>query len=174
MEHVLLLNITYEPLRIINWQKALTLLLLGKVEVLEEYGREIRAVSFSIKLPSVVRLLKLIKKPKSAVRFSRQNIYSRDKYRCQYCGKKFPSEDLTYDHVVPKSKGGKTEWNNIVTCCMPCNRHKGGRTPGEACMSLIQPPVRPRWVPALKITIGFKEIPTSWRDYLYWNVELVE
>jgi 5-methylcytosine-specific restriction endonuclease McrA len=174
MEHVLLLNITYEPLRIINWQKALTLLLLGKVEVLEEYGREIRAVSFSIKLPSVVRLLKLIKKPKSAVRFSRQNIYARDKYRCQYCGKKFPSEDLTYDHVVPKSKGGKTEWNNIVTCCMPCNRQKGGRTPGEACMRLVQPPVRPRWVPALKITIGFKEIPTSWRDYLYWNVELVE
>ena len=174
MEHVLLLNITYEPLRIINWQKALTLLLLGKVEVLEEYSREIHAVTFSIKLPSVVRLLKLIKKPKSAVRFSRQNIYARDKYRCQYCGKKFPSEDLTYDHVVPKSKGGKTEWHNIVTCCMPCNRHKGGRTPAEACMSLIQPPVRPRWVPSLKITIGFKEIPTSWRDYLYWNVELVE
>jgi len=174
MEHVLLLNITYEPLRVINWQKALTLLLLGKVEVLEEYGREIRAVSFSIKLPSVVRLLKLIKKPKSAVRFSRQNIYSRDKYRCQYCGRKFPSEDLTYDHVLPKSRGGKTEWNNIVTSCMPCNRQKGGRTPSEACMSLVQTPVRPRWVPALKITIGFKEIPTSWRDYLYWNVELVE
>jgi 5-methylcytosine-specific restriction endonuclease McrA len=174
MEHVLLLNITYEPLRIINWQKALTLLLLGKVEVIEEYGREIRAVSFSIKLPSVVRLLKLIKKPKSAVRFSRQNIYARDKYHCQYCGRKFPSEDLTYDHVLPKSRGGKTEWNNIVTCCMPCNRQKGGRTPGEACMRLVQPPVRPRWVPALKITIGFKEIPTSWRDYLYWNVELVE
>jgi len=174
MEHVLLLNITYEPLRVINWQKALTLLLLGKVEVLEEYGREIHAISFSIKLPSVVRLLKLIKKPKSAVRFSRQNIYARDKYRCQYCGKKFPSEDLTYDHVLPKSRGGKTEWNNIVTCCMPCNRQKGGRTPSEACMRLVQPPVRPRWVPALKITVGFKEIPTSWRDYLYWNVELVE
>ena len=174
MEHVLLLNITYEPLRVINWQKALTLLLLGKVEVLEEYGREIHSISFSIKLPSVVRLLKLIKKPKSAVRFSRQNIYSRDKYRCQYCGRKFPSEDLTYDHVLPKSRGGKTEWNNIVTCCMPCNRQKGGRTPPEACMRLVQPPVRPRWVPALKITVGFKEIPTSWRDYLYWNVELVE
>jgi 5-methylcytosine-specific restriction endonuclease McrA len=174
MEHVLLLNITYEPLRIINWQKALTLLLLGKVEVLEEYGREIHAISFSIKLPSVVRLLKLIKKPKSAVRFSRQNIYARDKYRCQYCGKKFPSEDLTYDHVLPRSRGGKTEWHNIVTCCMPCNRQKGGRTPAEASLSLVQPPVRPRWVPALKITVGFKEIPTSWRDYLYWNVELVE
>jgi len=174
MEHVLLLNITYEPLRIINWKKAITLMLLGKVEVLEEYGREIRSVSFTIKLPSVVRLLRLVKRPKSPVKFSRQNIYARDKYRCQYCGQKFSSEELTYDHVVPRSRGGKTEWENIVTCCVDCNRRKGGRTPSEAGMKLIKKPEKPTWIPALRITIGFREVPQSWRDYLYWNVELVE
>ncbi len=174
MEHVLLLNITYEPLRIINWKKAITLLLLGKVEVLEEYGREIRSVSFTIRLPSVVRLLRMVKRPKSPVKFSRQNIYARDKYRCQYCGQKFSSEELTYDHVIPRSRGGKTEWENIVTCCVDCNRRKGGRTPSEAGMKLIRKPVKPTWVPALRITIGIREVPQSWRDYLYWNVELVE
>lgn len=174
MEQVLLLNITYEPLRIINWKKAVTLLMLGKVEVLEEYGRDIRSVSFTIKLPSVVRLLMMAKRPKSQIRFSRQNIYARDKYRCQYCGRKFPVEDLSYDHVVPRSRGGKTIWTNIVTACMECNRKKGGRTPREADMKLIRKPTKPQWLPALRITIGFREIPTSWQDYLYWNVELVE
>ena len=149
-------------------------MLLGKVEVLEEYGREIRSVSFTIKLPSVVRLLRLVKRPKSPVKFSRQNIYARDKYRCQYCGQKFSSEELTYDHVVPRSRGGKTEWENIVTCCVDCNRRKGGRTPSEAGMKLIKKPEKPTWIPALRITIGFREVPQSWRDYLYWNVELVE
>jgi len=174
MEQVLLLNITYEPLRIINWKKAITLLCLGKVEVIEEYGRDIHSVSFTIKLPSVVRLLNLVKKPKSPVKFSRQNIYLRDKYRCQYCGLKHPTEELTYDHVLPKSRGGKTAWENIVTCCIGCNRKKGGRTPKEARMNLVRKPTRPSWVPAIKITIGLKQIPQTWRDYLYWHVELLE
>lgn len=174
MEQVLLLNITYEPLRIINWKKAITLLMLGKVEVLEEYGTEIHSVSFTLKLPSVVRLLMMAKRPGASVRFSRQNIYARDKYCCQYCGRKFPVEDLSYDHVIPKSRGGKTVWTNIVTACMRCNRKKGGRTPKEAKMQLIRKPTRPKWLPSLRVTIGFKEIPTTWRDYLYWNVELLE
>ena len=174
MEQVLLLNITYEPLKVINWKKAITLLLLGKVEVLEEYGREVHSVSFTVKLPSVVRLLRLVKRPKSPVKFSRQNIYARDKYRCQYCGKRHPTEEFTYDHVIPKSRGGKTEWENIVTCCVFCNRKKGGRTPNEARMKLIRKPSRPKWLPVLKITIGINEVPKSWRDYLYWNVELLE
>jgi 5-methylcytosine-specific restriction endonuclease McrA len=131
-------------------------------------------VSFSIKLPSVIRLLRMVKRPRSPIKFSRQNIYSRDQYRCQYCGKRHPSEDLTYDHVLPKSRGGRTRWDNIVTCCIRCNRQKGGRTPEEAGMALIRPPSRPKWVPALRITVGFREVPNTWRDYLYWNVELVE
>jgi 5-methylcytosine-specific restriction endonuclease McrA len=174
MEEVLLLNITYEPLKIINWKRAITLLLLGKVEVLEEYGREVHSVSFTIKLPSVIRLLRMVRKPKAPVRFSRQNIYSRDKYRCQYCGNRFASEELTYDHVTPRSRGGKTEWTNIVTSCLPCNGKKGGRTPDEAEMKLVRSPFRPKWIPALKITFGVREVPQSWRDYLYWNVELIE
>jgi 5-methylcytosine-specific restriction endonuclease McrA len=174
MEHVLLLNITYEPLKIIDWKRAITLLCLGKVEVIEEYNREVRSVSFTIKLPSVVRLLQMVRRPKSPVRFSRQNIYARDRYHCQYCGSKFPTEELTYDHVIPKSRGGKTQWENIVTCCVECNRQKGGRTPSEASMSLIREPSRPSWVPAIRITIRYPKIPESWRDYFYWNVEIVE
>ena len=174
MQQVLLLNITYEPLRVINWRKAVTLLFLQKVEVIEEYGREIHSVSFTVKLPSVVRLLRLVRRPKTPVKFSRQNIYARDKNKCQYCGKQFLSEELTYDHIIPKSRGGKTKWDNIVTCCIPCNRKKGGRTPVEATMRLIRKPSRPKWLPALRITIGFKEVPQAWRDYLYWNVELIE
>ena len=174
MEQVLLLNITYEPLKVINWKRAITLFLLGKVEVLEEYGQEIHSVSFTIKLPSVIRLLRMVKRPNSPIKFSRQNIYARDKYRCQYCGTKFPSEELNYDHIIPRSRGGKTEWTNIVTCCIQCNRKKGGRTPREARMKLVRKPIRPTWLPALKITIGYRKVPHSWRDYLYWNVELVE
>ncbi|MBW1999249.1 MAG: HNH endonuclease [Deltaproteobacteria bacterium] len=174
MEHVLLLNITYEPLRTIDWKKAVTMLCLGKVEVIEEYNREIHSVSFTIKLPAVVRLLRMVKRPKGTVKFSRQNIYARDRYQCQYCGARKPAEELTYDHVLPKARGGKTAWENIVTCCVECNRKKGGRTPAEARMKLIRKPKRPTWLPAIRITIGFKEIPESWRDYLYWNVELLE
>jgi 5-methylcytosine-specific restriction endonuclease McrA len=174
MEQVLLLNITYEPLRIINWRKAITMLCLGKVEVIEEYGREIHSVSFTVKLPSVVRLLRMVKRPKTPVKFSRQNIYARDRYKCQYCGDRFSTEDLTYDHVIPKSRGGRTEWKNIVTCCIDCNRKKGGRKPSEASMKLTRKPKRPTWVPAIRITIGYREIPQTWRDYLYWNVELLE
>jgi len=173
MEQVLLLNLSYEPLKVIDWKKAITLLCLGKVEVIEEYGRDIRSVSLTIRLPSVVRLLRMVKRPKRPVRFSRQNIYARDRYRCQYCGRRLPIEDLTYDHVLPRSRGGKTEWENIVTCCVTCNRKKGGKTPEEARMRLIRTPLRPTWVPAIRVTIGVKEIPTTWRDYLYWNVELV-
>jgi len=116
----------------------------------------------------------MVKRPKRPAKFSRQNIYARDKYKCQYCGQRFSSEELTYDHVIPRSRGGKTEWENIVTCCVDCNRRKGGRTPAEAGMKLIRKPVKPTWIPALRITIGFREVPQSWRDYLYWNVELVE
>jgi 5-methylcytosine-specific restriction endonuclease McrA len=174
MEQVLLLNISYEPVKVIHWERAITMLFLGKVEVIEEYNREVHSVSFTFKLPSVVRLLKMIKKNKGQVKFSRQNIYARDHYRCQYCGGRFQTEDLTYDHILPKSRGGKTVWENIVTCCMECNRKKGVRTPREASMTLIRKPVRPTWIPAVRITIGFREVPQTWRDYLYWHVELLE
>jgi len=174
MEQVLLLNITFEPLKVINWKKAIIMLTLGKVEVLEEHNREIHSVSFAIKLPAVIRLLRFVRRPKTPVKFSRQNIYIRDNYKCQYCGSKLPPAELTWDHVLPRARGGKTEWENIVTCCIDCNRGKGGRFPSEASMTLIRKPSRPEWLPILKITLGFKHMPQTWRDYIYWNVELEE
>jgi 5-methylcytosine-specific restriction endonuclease McrA len=173
MQSTLLLNASYEPLRIISWKKALTLLFAGKVEVLDEYENEIRSVTFSVKLPSICRLVKYVRvKSRTRVKFSRANIYARDDYRCQYCGKKFLSEDLTFDHVVPVATGGQKKWDNIVTACFRCNHKKGGRTPTQARMELIRQPTEPRWLPAFHITFRIKALPESWRDYLYWNVEL--
>ncbi|UCD70597.1 MAG: HNH endonuclease [Syntrophobacterales bacterium] len=172
MERALLLNATYEPLKVVSWRKAIIMLTLGKVEVIETYDRVIHGVSFSIKLPSVIRLIKFIKRRPTSIKFSRQNIYLRDKGMCQYCGENYYRDQVTYDHVVPRSKGGLTDWANIVTCCRACNRRKGGRTPKEAGMRLIRPPKKPPWPPILTITIGIQETPVSWRPYLYWSVSV--
>ena len=140
MEQTLLLNASYEPLKVVHWQKAITLWCQGKVEIIASHDREIRAVSFSVKLPSVIRLLRYvrIKKRFDYVPFSRANIYARDGYTCQYCAEHIPTQELTFDHVVPVSQGGRKDWENIVTCCVSCNRRKGGRTPEEARMRLVQ------------------------------------
>jgi len=174
MEQTLLLNATYEPLKIVHWQKAITLMCQGKVEVVREYDREIRSVSITFRLPSVIRLLRFIKIKRrfDYVPFSRANIYARDNHECQYCGDEFPTSDLTFDHVLPVAQGGRKDWENIVTCCVTCNRRKGGRTPAEAGMTLKRPPKRPESVPAIRITLELRKAPESWRDYLYWNVEL--
>src|SRR6187402_1268903 len=106
----LLLNQGFEPIKVISWQRAISLLFLGKVEVLEEYDHNIRSVNLVIKIPAVVRLLRAFRRHSRPVKFSRVNIYARDHYRCQYCGKKASITELTYDHVVPRSQGGMTEW----------------------------------------------------------------
>lgn len=173
MEKTLLLNITYEPLQVISWQKAITLLTLGKVEVVEEYDREVHSVSFSIKLPAVVRLLRFVKWREKPATLSRRNIYVRDDGKCQYCGEALTQQEITYDHVVPKSQGGQTTWHNVVACCVRCNGKKGGRTPKQAGMKLLNRPQRPQWNMTLRVTIGLKQTPDSWRDYLYWNAELL-
>jgi 5-methylcytosine-specific restriction endonuclease McrA len=174
MELTLLLNATYEPLRVVHWQKAVSLLWQGKVEVLEVYDREIRGVSLSIRLPAVMRLLKMVRLKEShrAVKFSRINIFTRDSYTCQYCNHRHRTEELTFDHVVPIALGGRKTWENIVTACWRCNNKKSGRTPEQAGMKLIKKPVKPRWSPVITITIGIRNWPESWRDYLYWNMEL--
>jgi 5-methylcytosine-specific restriction endonuclease McrA len=174
MEQTLLLNATYEPLRVVHWQKAITLWCQGKVEIVAVYDREVRSVSFSIKLPSVIRLLRRIRVRRAAeyVPFSRANIYARDRHTCQYCGEEFASAELTFDHVVPVAQAGRKDWENIVTCCVSCNRRKGGRTPEQAGMRLIRPPRRPDRAPAARVTFGLRHAPESWRDYVYWNVEL--
>lgn len=164
----LLLNATYEPLKVINWKKAVILVLLGRVEVIEEYDREIRSVSFSLRLPSVVRLLKYVKGRPNGIRFSRRNVYLRDGYRCQYCGREFPPHELTCDHVIPRSRGGETDWTNVVTCCKECNHRKGGRTPEEAGMKLLREPKRPHWLPFIHLSLVQGKTPPSWHEYLYW------
>ena len=169
MESVLLLNATYEPLRVISWKRAITLVTLDKVEVLETYDRKVRSVTLAIRLPAVLRLLHLVRFRNHTIRFSRQNIYTRDKFQCQYCGRRMDSCDLTYDHVIPKSMGGRTAWENIVTCCLPCNKKKGGRTPTQARMHLIRRAKRPSWHPMLMITLRVAQTPDSWRDYLFWH-----
>ena len=174
MEMTLLLNASYEPLRVVNWQRAINLLWLGKVEVLEVYDRDIQSVSITLKLPAVMRLLRLVRLKDShrAVKFSRINIFTRDGYVCQYCNKKHRTEDLTFDHIIPIARGGKKTWENIVTACWRCNNRKSGRMPEEAGMRLVRKPMKPRWNPVITITIGIRNAPQSWRDYLYWNVEL--
>ena len=174
MEQTLLLNATYEPLKVVDWQKAVTLWCQGKVEIIAHHDREVRAVTFSFKLPSVIRLLRYvrIKKRFDYVPFSRANIYARDEFTCQYCADVFPTQELTFDHVIPVSQGGRKDWENIVTCCVSCNRRKGGRTPEEARMRLGPPAA------AADVGAGdphhdrMRSAPESWRDYLYWNLEL--
>ena len=168
----LLLSQGYEPIKIIPWQRAMVLLTLEKVEVVEEYQAQIRAPSIIVNVPAVVRLRKAFRRHAKPVKFSRVNIYARDNYKCQYCGKKASISELTYDHVVPRSQGGTTEWTNIVTCCYLCNRKKGGRTPHEANMKLLVQPTQPNWVPAVAIRISLRSVPDAWRDYLYWTGEL--
>ena len=173
MQHTLLLNASYEPLRVISWQRAITLLTLGKVEVIEEYDQHVHSVSFVMKLPAIVRLLRWGKWREDSVTFSRQNIYIRDRGKCQYCGKKLTRKELTYDHVLPKSQGGQTSWENVVSCCVSCNGKKGARTPKQAGMRLLKTPRRPKWSIAFRFTVGIRQMPESWGEYLYWNVELI-
>jgi 5-methylcytosine-specific restriction endonuclease McrA len=169
----LVLTQSYEPLKVVSWRRALTLLTLGKVEVLEEYAHDVRTSTIVIKAPAVVRLLRAFRRSKHPVKFSRVNIYARDGYACQYCGQAKRITELTFDHVLPRHMGGRTEWTNIVTACQPCNLAKGGRTPAQAGMKLSTLPVQPRWVPAITIQVSNRSIPDAWRDYLYWTGELV-
>ncbi len=168
----LLLNQGFEPIKVISWQRAITLLFLGKVEVLEEYDHDIRSVNLIIKIPAVVRLLRAFRRHARPVKFSRVNIYARDNYRCQYCGKKASISELTYDHVVPRSQGGLTEWTNIVTCCYAVQPQEGRAHAAQAGMALLGQPAQPNWVPAVAIRISLRSIPDAWRDYLYWTGEL--
>jgi 5-methylcytosine-specific restriction endonuclease McrA len=174
MRSTLLLTQTYEPLDIIPWQEAIRLLTLGKCEVVEEYEDEIRSTYLILKMPAVVRLLKRFRKHKKPVKFSRINVYARDKFCCQYCNKKGTTNDLTFDHVIPRARGGKTNWENIVACCVACNSKKNSKTPAEAGMKLKTKPVCPEWLPAVVIKISQKNAPQAWRDYLFWTVELDE
>ena len=134
----------------------------------------IHTVRFELAVPRVIRLLTYDRLPKTRVRLSRRNLFARDANRCQYCGKKFKTTELSIDHVVPRSRGGRTVWNNVVCACMKCNVRKGGRTPREAGMAMIREPVQPRFSPVITLHAG-NEKYRSWKQFLdsvYWHVEL--
>lgn len=145
-----------------------------KAQFKEPHEDWIRAVNFEIQVPRVIRLLFYDRLPRQTVRFNRRNIFARDSNRCQYCGKRFPMPELSLDHVVPRSRGGQTTWDNIVCCCVKCNVKKGGRTPQEAHMQLVREPVKPKRSPLLSIKLGNPKYE-SWKTFLdnaYWSVDL--
>ncbi len=200
--HVLVLNKHYAALRVVSARRAMCLLVRHIAEIVSieqsewqsydfdswrevseyrvRYEREqhewIRCVRFYIAVPRIVRLLTYDRLPKRPVKFNRRNIFARDRNRCQYCGKSYHSSELSLDHVIPRSRGGHSDWDNIVCCCLKCNVRKGGRSPKEAHMRLITPPVRPRRSPVVTIRLTSDKY-ASWKQFLdaaYWNVELRE
>src|SRR5687768_5380823 len=134
----------------------------------------IHTVRFQIAVPRIIRLLGYDKLPRQDVKINRRNIYAHDSNCCQYCGRKFSTTELSLDHFVPKSQGGKTTWENIVCCCVKCNVKKGGRTPEQAHLHLITKPVKPKRSPVINIRLA-DERYSSWKQFLdtaYWSVEL--
>jgi 5-methylcytosine-specific restriction endonuclease McrA len=140
----------------------------------EEDDDWIRTSNSEIQVPRVIRLLAYEKLPRQTVKFNRRNIFARDNNQCQYCGRKFPTSELSLDHVIPRSQGGQSTWENIVCACVACNVRKGGRTPKQAHLSLIRKPEKPRRSPLLNLKLTHRKYQ-SWKTFLenaYWSVEL--
>lgn len=141
-----------------------------------EHDDWVRAVGYELQAPRVIRLTQCDRMPRQGLRFNRRNVFARDTNRCQYCGEQFPMSELSLDHVVPRSRGGTTTWENIVCACVKCNVRKGGRTPQEARMQLIRHPARPKRSPLLAIKLGNPKYE-SWKNFVdraYWLVDLRE
>lgn len=169
MHSTLLLNAGFEPLRIVPWQRAFTLVFQDKVEILEEYSAQVRSVTREFRVPAVIKLRRWIRVRRQLpiVRFSRANVYARDDYRCQYCHLRFSERELTLDHVFPVVRGGKKTWENIVAACMRCNQRKSDRTPEEAGLKLLKRPRVPHWLPGLLFSVRVKTTPELWARYLH-------
>jgi 5-methylcytosine-specific restriction endonuclease McrA len=166
----LVLDMGYQPINAVSLNRAMRYICAGKVEVLEEYQNY--PVHPEWKAPAVVRLMHWIRPHKARVKFSRQNVLARDRYKCSYCGERKPLKQLTFDHVIPRSRGGRTCWENITTACVECNLQKADRTPEEAGMQLRKRPERPPWLPIFNTKLqGVINVPPEWRDY--WSTELL-
>ena len=193
---VLVLNRSYLPIHVTSARRAFSLLYQGIAKAVNEQyetfdfdswaelsvrteDEGIGVVGGWIRVPRVILLQAFDKVPKRHVRFSRINIYARDRNMCQYCGKRYLRSELNLDHVIPRTLGGRSTWTNVACSCIGCNRRKGGRTPSQAGMRLIRKPSRPRWSPVLSVVNGREGYP-EWRPFLsivdasYWNAELVE
>jgi 5-methylcytosine-specific restriction endonuclease McrA len=162
--------LSYYPLSLWPWQEAVKAVFMDRVNILSEYDREVRSPGFRMRLPSVVSLKKYIA-PARRPAFTRFNVFLRDSFECQYCGD--PS-DLTFDHVLPKSRGGVTSWENVVTACAPCNLRKGGRLTRECHMFPRREPRTPSVYELQENGRAFppRHLHETWRDYLYWDTEL--
>ena len=162
--------LSYYPLSIWCWQDAIKAVFLERVNIVSEYDKTVRSPSFEMRLPSVVSL-KTYVKPTRHPAFTRFNVFLRDRFSCQYCGDR---EDLTFDHVVPRSKGGHTTWENVVAACSPCNLRKGDRLPREVDMWPLQKPYAPTLQDLHSNGRLFPPnyLHESWFDYLYWDSEL--
>jgi len=164
---VLVLNQSYEPLNLCRTRRAVVLVIRGKAEVLENNSGELHSASLVFQIPSVIRLVYMIKRPRHQRKLSRAEVFSRDQYTCQYCGRQ--TRELTLDHVIPRRRGGKHDWDNVVSACIPCNRRKGGRTPDEARMKLLRQPRAPR-NDGFYIPHHLLNTHTEWLKYLpYMN-----
>ena len=193
---VLVLNRVYQPVHITSVRRAFSLLYQGAARAIDEqfqlfdfdswsalaaaaHEDSIGTVGRRIRVPRVIVLLAYERLPRARVRFSRFNIYARDDNTCQYCGRRFPRTELNLDHVVPRSRGGTTSWENVVCSCVPCNLRKGGRSPEEAGLRLMRHPSRPRWTPMFRSATR-RALYREWRPFLtladaaYWNAELLE
>lgn len=162
--------LSYYPLSLWSWQDTIKAVFLDRVNIVSEYDRVVHSPTFELRLPSVVSL-KTYVRPSRNPAFTRFNVFLRDRFACQYCGS---HEDLTFDHVVPRSKGGQTTWENVVAACSPCNLKKGGFLPQSIHMYPFQKPVRPT---VAQLHSNGRLFPPnylheSWQDYLYWDTEL--
>ncbi len=165
---VLVLNASYEPIHVCVARRALVLLLKGVAIPEEVTPYEVRSANASIPLPSVIRLVEFRKIPQQPRALSRKNIFLRDGYTCQYCGRTLPAKELTLDHVIPRSRGGTTSWENLVTCCIECNNKKGNRTPEEAGMRLARPP-RPFTLHTSRHLLrALAQADHQWRKYVFY------
>ena len=165
-QRVLVLNASYEPLQLISIRRAVVLLLQEKAELVEATAQRLRAQGFSLEIPLVIRLVRYIKIPRRLrLPCSRRGVLMRDRETCQYCGAQPGRAHLTVDHVVPRSRGGQTTWENVVAACRDCNHRKGGRTPDEANMTLMSKPRQPQYV-AFAL-LGELERHDVWRKYAY-------
>ena len=164
--------LSYYPLSLWSWQDAIKAVFLERVNIVANYDRAVHSPSFEMKLPSVVSL-KTFVKPSTHPAFTRFNVFLRDRFSCQYCGS---PHHLTFDHVVPRRLGGRTSWENVATACAPCNMRKGGRTPKQARMPLLIQPIRPtNWqLQERGRAFPHNYLHETWRDWLYWDIELEE
>ena len=162
--------LSYYPLSLWPWQEVVKAVFLDRVDVISTYDQVVHSPSFEMQLPSVVSLKSYVAQDRPPA-FTRFNLFLRDAFSCQYCGS---DDDLTFDHLIPRSRGGRTTWENIVTACAPCNLVKGGRTPREAHMQPFRHPMRPTSYDLQENGRRFPpgHLHESWLDYLYWDIEL--